>query len=99
VNSHRGNEKLFRNEDGELWYEYLVGNDQDKKLAEQYLVNGDYPKNSKGESYGLPQLAYNVGYEPDLAKMGDEYIRMDDRQAEADKLNGLSKEECPHEYT
>lgn len=104
VKSYRGNEKLFRNKDGELWYEYLVGNDgalndQDKKLAEKYLVNGDYPKNKKGESYGLPQLAYYVGYEPDLAKMGDTYIRMNDRQAEFDKLVGLSKDECPHEYT
>ena len=103
-NSYRGNEKMFKNKDGELWYEYLVGNDsalddQNKKLAEQYLVNGDYPKNKKGESYGLWQLAYYVGYEPDLQKQLDGYIRAAERQAAADKLNGLSKEECPHEYT
>ena len=46
VNSYRGNEKLFKNKNGDLWYEYLVGNesalnDQDKKLAEKYLVNGE----------------------------------------------------------
>ena len=68
-----------------------------KKLAEQYLVNGDYPKNSQGESYGLWQLAYYVGYEPDLCNQLDGYIRAEERQA-ADALKGLSKEECPHEY-
>lgn len=103
-NSYRGNEKMFKNKNGDLWYEYLVGNegalnDQDKKLAEKYLVNGDYPKNKKGESYGLWQLAYYVGYEPDLRNQLDGYIRAAERQAAADKLNGLSKEECPHEYT
>ena len=104
VNSYRGNEKLFKNKNGDLWYEYLVGNesalnDQDKKLAEKYLVNGEYPKNKKGESYGLWQLAYYVGYEPDLQNQLDGYIRAAERQKAADTLMGLSKEECPHEYT
>ena len=31
--------------------------------------------------------------------MGDEYVRMAERQAEFDKLRGLSKEDCPHAYT
>ena len=35
-------------------------------LAEQWLINGDYPKNSKGETYG-PELLFDVvGYMPDL---------------------------------
>lgn len=38
----------------------------DKKLANKHLVNEDYPKNGKGESYGSARLAYYVGYEPDL---------------------------------
>ena len=102
--SYRGNAKMFRDRNGTLRFEYPVGNlsalnSQDKALAEKYLVNGDYPKNEKGESYGLGQLADYVGYEPDLAKMGDEYVRMAERQAEFDKLSGLSKEECPHAYT
>ena len=102
--SYRGDDKMFRDRNGTLRFEYPVGNlsalnSQDKALAEKYLVNGDYPKNEKGESYGLGQLADYVGYEPDLAKMGDEYVRMAERQAEFDKLRGLSKEDCPHAYT
>lgn len=102
--SYRGDAKMFRDRNGTLRFEYPVGNlsalnSQDKALAEKYLVNGDYPKNEKGESYGLGQLADYVGYEPDLAKMGDEYVRMAERQAEFDKLRGLSKEDCPHAYT
>ena len=93
--SYRGDAKMFRDRNGTLRFE----NSQDKALAEKYLVNGDYPKNEKGESYGLGQLADYVGYEPDLAKMGDEYVRMAERQAEFDKLRGLSKEDCPHAYT
>ena len=35
-------------------------------LAEQWLINGDYPKNIKGETYG-PELLFDVvGYMPDL---------------------------------
>ena len=102
--SYRGDAKMFRDRNGTLRFEYPVGNlsalnSQDKALAEKYLVNGDYPKNEKGESYGLGQLADYVGYEPDLAKMGDEYVRMAERQAEFDKLRGLSKEDCHHAYT
>lgn len=101
--SYRGNAKVFKNKNGEICFEYLVGNesalsDQEKKLAEQYLANGDYPRNKSGESYGLSQLAGYVGYEPDLAKMLDGYIRTEERQKAADALNGLSREECPHEY-
>ena len=102
--SYRGDAKMFRDRNGTLRFEYPVGNlsalnSQDKALAEKYLANGDYPKNEKGESYGLGQLADYGGYEPDLSKMGDEYVRMAERQAEFDKLSGLSKEECPHAYT
>ena len=108
--SYRGNEKMFKNKNGEIWYEYLVGNkgalnDNEKKLADKYLVDGDYPKNSQGESYGLPQLAYYVGYEPDLffvpaeGDHPDGYYRQSERSAEYAKYKDLSKEECPHKWS
>ena len=108
--SYRGSEKMFKNKDGEIWYEYLVGNEGaldelDKKLAEKHLVNGDYPKNGKGESYGPKQLAYYVGYEPDLffapaeGDHPDGYYRQSERLAEDAKYDGLSKEECPHKWS
>ena len=108
--SYMGSEKLFKDKNGEIRFEYLVGNDGaldplDKKAAANHLVNGDYPKNSKGESYGPGQLAPYVGYEPDLdyvAEEGDHpagYIRWSERQAEDAKYDGLSKEECPHVWS
>lgn len=37
-----------------------------KELAEQWLVDGDYPKNSKDETYG-PEILFDVvGHMPDL---------------------------------
>lgn len=114
--SYQGSEKMFRNKAGELWFEYMVGNkgilgDQNKKIAEEHLKNGDYPKNSKGESYGPSQLAHYVGYEPDLFWVPDTYIaetgeglpegyyRHSEREAKWAKYEGLSREACPHEWT
>lgn len=105
--SYRGNEKMFKDKDGEFRFEYLVGNqgaldDLDKKVANKHLVNGDYPKNSKGESYGPEQLAGYVGYIPDLLYVAEEgdhpagYYRPSERASAAAKFEGLSKEECPH---
>lgn len=37
-----------------------------KALAEQWLVDGNYPKNSKGETYGPDILEEILGYKPDL---------------------------------
>ena len=104
VNSYRGNDKLFKDKNGQLRSEYLVGNDSaltdlDKKAKEIYLVNGDFPKNKKGESYGTMLLANYVGYAPDLEVEEDGYVRFAEKQAAGDALDGLSKEECPHEYT
>ena len=103
-NSYRGNEKIYKDKDGNIRFEYLVGNDGalqelDKKAKEIYLVNGDFPKNKKGESYGTMLLADYVGYEPDLEVEEEGYVRMAEKQAGFDALVGLSKEECPHEYT
>ena len=104
VNSYRGNEKMYRDKNGSLRYEYLVGNDgalQDleKKAKEIYLVNGDFPKNKKGETYGTMFLADYVGYAPDLEVEEEGYVRFAEKQAASDAMVGLSKEECPHEYT
>lgn len=35
-------------------------------LAEKWLVDGDYPRNSKGETYGPESLDEIVGHKPDL---------------------------------
>lgn len=37
-----------------------------RKLAKKWLIDGEYPKNSKGETYGPSPLSEIVGYEPDL---------------------------------
>ncbi len=106
VNSYRGNEKMYRDKNGSTRYEYLVGNDGalpelDKKAKEIYLVNGDFPRNKKGETYGTMLLADYVGYAPDLEVEQEGYVRFAEKQAAGDALDnlGLSKEECPHEYT
>ncbi len=105
-NSYRGSEKVYRDKDGNIRFEYLVGNDDtlpelDKKAKEIYLVNGDFPKNKKGETYGTMLLADYVGYAPDLEVEQEGYVRFAEKQAAGDALDnlGLSKEECPHEYT
>ena len=107
--SYRGPEKLFIDKNGQYAVEWKVGNDEiltalDKKLLHT-LVDGDYPKNSKGESYGSTLLAQYVGYWPDLEHLAayppenrpEGYIRLSELQAGGDALKGLSKEECPHE--
>lgn len=106
VNSYRGNEKMYRDKNGNIRFEYLVGNDGalpelDKKAKEIYLVNGDFPRNKKGETYGTMLLADYVGYAPDLEVEQEGYVRFAEKQAAGDALDnlGLSKEECPHEYT
>lgn len=92
----------------DVWYmmtEYDVGNwdllsPTDQKIAKETLVDGEYPKNSSGESYGSTMLAEYVGYAPDLVSaqgtQGESgYIR----EAEIDALPNLPKEECPHAFT
>lgn len=84
--------------------EYEVGNwellyPSQQKLASETLVNGEYPKNSHGESYGSSVLCGFVGYYPDLYSargVGGQsgYIRERDILA----LPSLSAEECPHEF-
>lgn len=54
-------------------------------LAEQWLVDGDYPKNSKGETYGPDSLELLLGYRPELIAATatndvDGYIRLTDME-------------------
>lgn len=85
--------------------EFLVGNaDALDPTSEQplldTLVQGEYPTNRLGESYGDLRLSAYVGYQPDLVaarKIGDQqgYIS----RAEEEALpSGLPAEECPHEF-
>ncbi len=104
VNSYRGNDKMFKDKNGELRWEYKVGNegiltDLDKRAAEWSIVDGDFPKNKKGESYGSMLLAEYVGYMPDLVQMAEGYVRWDEFDAAGQSLSGMSEEECPHVWT
>lgn len=62
--------KMFWDKNQRLRDEYLVGNrdlvDFPNQL-EHLTADGDYPKNSRGETYGAASLAGYVGYTPDLA--------------------------------
>lgn len=87
-----------------LMTEYKVGNwdllsPVDQKLVKEMLVDGDYPKNSSGESYGTTLLSSFVGYKPDLVSAvgthGESgYIRM----AETQTLPRMLEKDCPHEF-
>ena len=110
--SYLGNDKLYKDKNGDLRCEYLVGNkdalqESDKKAMKWSLVDGDYPRNSKGESYGSILLADYVGYMPDLHHLAayppegrpEGYIREAELHEAGTALRGLSKEECPHWYS
>ena len=63
-----------------------------RQQAEQRLVNGDYPRNSRGETYGSFLDIRYTGYEPDLiaAEMDGEqqgYVTKEDRFYESDLKN------------
>lgn len=84
--------------------EYFVGNmealDGLNLDPLSQLVNGEYPKNSKGESYGHDGFSDYVGYYPDLhAAHGTKgelgYIYNPD---EAALPHNLPKDECPHSF-
>ena len=106
--SYSGNEKLFKDKNGQLRSEWMVGNEDvlqpnSKKLLKG-LKDGDYPKNSKGESYGSELLAEYVGYSPDLRYLAEYppegrpegYYRYSDMAA---LPKNLPESECPHNFT
>lgn len=94
----------YINESGTISAEYYVGNKETLqgfglKNLEQ-LVNGEYPKNSKGESYGSSSFGRYVGYYPDLVlaqgtKGESGYLYAPD---EGDIPHNLPKDECPHSF-
>lgn len=75
-------------------HETVAPEERLQKLAEQWLVDGDFPKNDKGETYG-PELLFDiVGHMPDLVSVTatngqDGYLR----NSELEKL--LSSFDAP----
>lgn len=68
--------KVFQDKNGLRAREYLVGNQNAVDAREVWMVDtltpdGDYPKNSRGESYGRMSLADYVGYWPDLEYLAE----------------------------
>lgn len=99
--------KQFLTKDGRYMVEYRVGNKDSldyPNLLEELTPDGDYPKNSKGESYGSSAISQYVGYMPDLeflAEYPEEnrpagYIRQTERNS---AVPNLPEEECPHTFS
>lgn len=96
--------KLYVDKNGVYRMEYRVGNrdalDEFMLPLSDALVDGVFPTNSLGESYGSSGLTAYVGYEPDLEAAigtnGEEgYICDEDRQSVP---HDLPASECPHEF-
>lgn len=96
--------KDYRDKNGVDRREARLGNkdylNDNQLLMIASLVNGEYPKNSRGESYGTNILENYVGYAPDLiAAQGTNgesgYICKADREA---LPHDLPADECPHEF-
>lgn len=94
--------KLFKSKDGYLREECLVGNpnalDEDDLKLLDTLVNGEYPKNSKGESYGDRRLAWYVGYQPDLVASSGTHGEFGYTRPADEVSPNLPAAECPHEF-
>lgn len=94
--------KLFLGKDGYLYDEYLVGNqdvlsERKLKLLDT-LADGDYPKNSKGESYGDGWLASYVGYQPDLDVATGIHGESGYTRPADEVSHNLPAAECPHVF-
>lgn len=94
--------KQYIDKNGVYRLEYRVGNLDAYHHPESLLdtlVNGEYPRNSQGETYGHDALHDYVGYGPDLhqskgTKGEIGYTRDSDTSA----LPNLPADECPHEF-
>lgn len=96
--------KLYVDKNGVYRMEYRVGNrdalHESNLLLLDALVDGVFPTNSLGESYGSTVLAAYVGYEPDLVSArgtnGERgYVCYEDEQFIP---HNLPAAECPHEF-
>ena len=96
--------KMYVDKTGIRRMEYLVGNQdalrESKQLLLNTLVDGVFPTNSLGETYGTSTLGAYVGYEPDLVTArgtnGEHgYICRADEQFVP---HDLPAAECPHEF-
>ena len=96
--------KLFVSKGNDMLRESDVGNwdslDPSKQqIASETLLNGDYPRNSCGESYGHSGLTNYVGYSPDLIMaLGTHGESGYIRDTDSALLHSLPAEECPHEF-
>lgn len=100
--------KVFLDRNGQKRVEYFVGNPNtlhasDAGLLGDLTADGDYKKNSKGESYGHLTLGDYVGYDPDLIYLAGYpqeerpagYFRESERKA----VPNLPEDQCPHSFT
>lgn len=83
-----GNEDYLREEWGDYWADLMLAT----------LVDGDYPKNSKGESYGDLELQYYVGYAPDLHRNSGTHGEPGYTRLADEAIPNLPEAECPHEF-
>ena len=95
--------KLYEDKNGILRKEYDLGNrDQLKsRLLEKadQLVNGEFPVNSNGESYGDHGLSQFVGYDPELGEaVGTNGEKGYVRESDVAALVIPPADKCPHEF-
>ena len=96
--------KMYVDKNGFYQKEYFVGNQdalrESRQLLPDTLVDGVFPTNSLGETYGTDVLSAYVGYAPDLVAArgtngGHGYICRADEQFVP---HDLPAAECPHEF-
>lgn len=100
--------KVFLDRNGQKKAEYFVGNLNalhagDAGLLRDLTEDGDYKKNSRGESYGHLTLNDYVGYDPELIYLAEYpqekrpagYIR----ESELEAVPNLPEGQCPHSFS
>lgn len=100
--------KVFLDRNGQKRVEYFVGNPNtlhasDAGLLRDLAEDGDYKRNSKGESYGHLTLNDYVGYDPDLIYLA-EYPQEKRpagyfRESELEAVPSLPEDQCPHSFS
>lgn len=95
--------KLYEDKNGILRKEYDLGNRDELKSrlwdAADELVDGQFPVNSNGESYGELGLSQYVGYDPVLsAAVGTNGKQGYIRETEVAAITVPPVAKCPHEF-